>query len=284
MAQVLIFNIQKFSIHDGDGIRTTVFFKGCPLRCAWCHNPESQAFTPQWMHYPERCRGCGRCAQGCPFGALEPVGKHYTVEALFDLLMRDRIFFDASGGGVTLSGGEPMAQDPAYLLALCQRLTRRGVRVSVDTCGYAPYAHFSALLPYVETFLYDIKAIDPGLHARYTGVDNALILDNLKRLSGDGANINLRVPVIPGVNAEPLEMERILRFVKKHVQADQVNLLPYHRLGMEKADRLSHLPIKSPSKQASPAPPSFEEPTEKSMQGIAALWQAAGFHSVSIGG
>jgi len=275
LAHPLIFNIQKFSIHDGPGIRTTVFFKGCPLRCAWCHNPESQSFEPERLHYPERCIGCGRCAEGCPAGVYEAVGKAYSVPELCALLERDRIFYDSSGGGVTLSGGEPLAQDEAYVLAVVEHLYRHGIRVAVDTCGYAPYARLQALLPYVDIFLYDIKIIDDALHRRYTGVSNQSILENARRLSEDEARIHVRVPVIPGINASDAEMGSIIGFVRDNVRAEQINLMPYHRLGQHKSERLE-------GSQGALA--LFEEPTPEAMQAVLQAWQDAGFANVHIGG
>jgi len=273
LAYPLIFDIQKFSIHDGAGIRTTVFFKGCPLRCAWCHNPESQSFKAERLLYSERCIHCDHCSEECPAGVRETAGAEYPVDALCALLERDRPFYDCSGGGVTLSGGEPMAQDEAYLLAVTKRLSRRGIRVDVDTCGYAPYARFQSLLPYIDTFLYDIKAVDPVLHTRYTGIPNDLILDNVRRLSGDGARVNIRVPVIPGVNTAGMEMERIMSFVRENTRAEQVNLMPYHRLGQDKAARLEGRECVL-----------FQEPTPEEMQEIVLIWRKAGFAEVCVGG
>ena len=285
MAHPLIFNIQKFSIHDGSGIRTTVFFKGCPLRCAWCHNPESQAFTAEQVHYPERCIHCGRCDAGCPANVRETVGKDYSVEALCSLLERDQIFFDNSGGGVTLSGGEPMVQDEAFLGMVLERLARRGIPVAIDTSGYAPYQRFQAVMPYVDTFLYDIKMIDPILHERYAGVSNSLILDNARRLSNDGARIHIRVPVIPDINVSGTEreastaglgwaeMDRIIRFVRENICAEQVSLMPYHQLGTDKGARLRGWKgIR------------FEEPSPVVMGAVLSAWQEKGFTNVQIGG
>jgi len=266
LPQPLIFNIQKFSIHDGSGIRTTVFFKGCPLRCTWCHNPESQSFEAEQIQYPDRC---------------ETAGKAYSVEALCTLLMRDGIFYDNSGGGITLSGGEPMAQDEPYLLAVLKHLARRGIRAAIDTCGHVPTGRFQAVLPYVDTFLYDIKAVDEALHERYTGVSNHLILDNARFLSENGAQINIRVPVIPGINADDAEMGRIIRFVRENVRTAQINLLPYHKMGQHKrvqlGEPLNDMPIVQPDSL-------FDEPSPQAMQAIASAWQAAGFEDVRIGG
>lgn len=274
MAQPLVTNIQKYAIHDGQGIRSTVFFKGCPLRCAWCHNPETQAYEVEWMHYPERCIHCGRCDDGCPTGAREPVGKHYSVEALAGLLLRDRVFFDVSGGGVTLSGGEVMVQDIGYVLALCKVLHQRGVSITIDTCGHVPYAHFAALNPYVDTYLYDIKMMDPAQHALYTGVDNALILENLCKLNRDGAHVVLRLPIIPGVNDGRDTIAATVTFLQENTHVQQVHLLAYHRLGHDKAHRM----------QAGAGAALFDEPTGVQMEAIRQVWLEAGFPGVMIGG
>jgi len=283
LAHPLIFNIQKFSIHDGAGIRTTVFFKGCPLRCAWCHNPESQAFAAEHIHYPERCIHCGHCDEGCLADVYETVGKAYSVETLCALLERDQIFFDNSGGGITLSGGEPMAQDEVYLLTVLERLSKRGIPVAIDTSGYAPYTRFQAVIPYVDMFLYDIKMIDPMLHERYTGVSNSLILDNARRLSDDGVRIHIRVPVIPEINVSGAErsaagfgwteMNRIIRFVWENIRAEQVSLMPYHQLGANKGARLCGW------KGAR-----FEEPSPDVMGAVLSAWKETGFKNVQIGG
>ena len=166
-----------------------------------------------------------------------------------------------------------MVQDEAYLLALLECLARHGVRVAVDTCGHAPYARFQAIVGLVDTFLYDIKAIDPKLHERYTGVSNDLILDNARRLSKDGARIHVRVPIVPGVNASGAEMARIVHFIQQNVHAEQVNLMPYHRLGQDKGARLSGWQGTL-----------FDEPTPDDMEAIASAWREAGFENVQIGG
>ena len=221
-----ITNIQKFSIHDGDGIRTTVFFKGCPLKCEWCHNPETQRFEKEMEVDGEKCTGCGTCASVCPNGAVrmtedhrpawdpkactfcgkcenfcpagvrEIVGREYTVKELTKELMKDQMFYEESGGGVTFSGGEVMSMDMDFILAMAKELKRQDVTLTIDTCGYVPYERFEKILPYVNTFLYDVKVMDPELHKKYMGTDNKLILENLVRLSQDGARIYIRIPTI----------------------------------------------------------------------------------------
>ncbi len=268
MGAPLVFNIQRYSVHDGNGIRTTVFFKGCPLSCQWCHNPESQSYQKELLIYYDRCTACGSCAVHCPQGAnrivngemifdrtrctacgictdwcfnnaREIAGKEYTVEELVKELSRDRMFYETSGGGITLSGGEVMAQDMDYIEKLCRMLYERGYSINIDTCGYAPYDNFKRILPYVDTFLYDIKLMDPDDHKRYTGVDNGLILENLKRLSKDGAKIDIRIPVIGGVNATKEFMNEVITFLlDNEIRVMQVNLLPYHDTGMHKYRKL----------------------------------------------
>lgn len=262
-----IINIQKYSIHDGPGIRTTVFFKGCPLSCAWCHNPESQSFQAQVMFDGEKCAGCGMCAGICRSGAVTVsggrsvtdtekcvccgecldfcvngarsiAGKEYTVTELLREIEKDQIFYETSGGGVTLSGGEVMVQDMDYIEALCRRLRRRGYHIAVDTCGYAPQENFARLLSYVDLFLYDIKLLDDEKHRRYTGQSNAGILENLRYLSENGADIQIRIPVIGGVNDTEEELGRIAAFLREQVMVRGVKLLPYHKLGAEKYGRL----------------------------------------------
>jgi len=209
------------------------------------------------------------------------VGKAYDPEVLCALLERDRIFFDGSGGGVTLSGGEPMAQDEKYVRAVLERLWRRGICVDVDTCGHAPYEHFQAAMPYTDVFLYDIKAVEPALHERFTGVSNRLILDNARRLSGDGARMHVRVPVIPGFNIPRHdsthpgsgEMGRIIRFVRENLRAEQVSLMPYHRMGQDKRARLSGWQGEN-----------FEEPGPQVMEAVLSAWQKAGFENILVGG
>ena len=298
-----ITNIQRFCIHDGEGIRTTVFFEGCQLRCQWCHNPEDQPFIPHLMLYPARCTGClacvdacpqgaaslsdgrvttdrarcvacGACADACLYDARSMAGKPYELDALVRLLCRDEMFYQTSGGGVTLSGGEVMQQPFDYVLALAKRLHARGISVGVDTCGEAPYERFSALLPYVSFFLYDIKHMDAAEHKRLTGVDNRRILDNLAALCRDGARVIVRLPLIAGVNDDSENVDRMIAFLKQQGGIERVCLLPYHTAGSDKYERMDQ-----PLPREGFAPPSRERLTE-----IADKMTDAGFGRVQIGG
>lgn len=263
MEKALITNIQKYAIHDGKGIRTTVFFKGCPLACRWCHNPETQSYGRELIFYEERCTGCGdcveecgngavavsegkayterercvgcgECADGCIRNARRLCGKRYSVRELTEELLKDRAFYETSGGGVTLSGGEPLAQDMDYLEKLMGTLCGRGISVNVDTCGAVAFENLERALPYTDRFLFDLKFIDEDKHREYTGRDNRLILENLKLLSDKGARIWIRIPVIGGVNDEAEELERMAGFLSENVHAEQINLIPYHNTGSGK--------------------------------------------------
>ena len=234
-----IFDIQRFSVHDGPGIRTTVFFKGCPLRCRWCHNPEGLQREPQLQYRKTDCIGCGRCgeradltaAERCPTGALCVCGREYTVDEVLELVLRDRDFY-TDGGGVTCSGGECL-QQAAFVTALLRRAREAGLSTAVDTAGFVPWEAFEMTLPHCEWYLYDIKCADPARHHAGTGVDNARILENLQRLHAAGANIHLRVPVIPGFNDDEAEMTAIAAIAAR-LPGAPVTLIPYHTLGTEK--------------------------------------------------
>ena len=303
MLSAYLVNVQKYCIHDGDGIRTTLFFKGCPLSCQWCHNPESQDFRPQLMVSMDRCRGCGlcvdicpekcismsdgasrtdrekctacgACAEACAYGVREIVGTLQTSDELVKLAEQDKMFYETSGGGVTLSGGEAMAQDKDFLLELVQKLKRKGLHLAVDTCGYAPWETFAALVPYVDCFLYDIKAMDTGLHAKTTGKDNTLILSNLKRLSDAGASLHIRIPVIEGVNSSDAEMDKIIRYLLQDIHVESISLLPYHSIGQDKRGRLGMQNCTT----------DFRVPDDHRMCEILERFQQAGFSEVHIGG
>ena len=302
----VLFDVQKYSIHDGDCIRTTLFFKGCPLRCGWCHNPESQLARPQLMWHREKCTGCGmciqacaqkaigrdaqgqitldrekctawgQCAEWCVAGAREVAGRTYPIDELLAEAEKDQMFHEESGGGVTLSGGEVMAAQPfSYVVELARRLHSHGISVFIDTCGFAPWAHFEAILPYADTFLYDIKAMDPEKHRRWTGQDNTQILENLRRLSAAGARIYLRLPLIGGINDSRADIDRIADLLDSGVRVYQINLLPYHNTGQSKYDRLGR-PYDTEKL--------FEIPARSHMEEIAGWFQQRGYLNVKIGG
>jgi len=254
------------------------------------------------MYQADLCIGCGCCKTGCPTGALTDVGQEFSVEKLANLLCRDRIVFDTSGGGVTLSGGEVMAQDMRYILPLCMSLKHRGISVMVDTCGHVPYDRFEQINPYVDTYLYDLKMMNEVEHKAYTGVDNRLILSNLEKLSADGARIILRIPIIPGVNDGEEETEAAISFCMTSTRVRRINLLPYHHIGSHKAGRLCASPPwlaannsggstvdqkqkgTSPSQEKRQQFAEFKEPTEQLMSELRELWLAAGCEEVLVGG
>ncbi len=247
---VRIFDIQRCSMVDGPGIRTTVFLKGCNLRCAWCHNPESQSVEPVMMFYKNKCTGCGKCAQVCPRhlqacelcgkcadlcpqSAREICGKIMTVQEIFDIVRKDLDYYESSGGGVTFSGGECLHQVKALqqMLALCRA---ESINTAVDTAGAVAWSAFEAVLEEADWFLYDVKCWDEETHRRYTGVSNRLILENLRRLALIcPQKIIVRVPVIPGVNTSESEMNGIAGFLKE-LGVYKVELLPYHKMGEHK--------------------------------------------------
>ena len=264
MKKATIFDLQRSSFVDGPGIRTTVFFKGCNLRCAWCHNPESQSTVPQMMFYKNKCTGCGKCKEKCPnqlekcdlcgkctiycpHDAREVCGKEYTVDEVLREILKDKTFYETSGGGVTFSGGECMLQID-FLEEILKACKENGIHTAVDTAGHIPWDSFARILPYTDLFLYDVKCADGEMHKRYTGVDNRLILDNLKKLFSLGANLWIRIPVIPGVNATREEMTAI-RDLLLLGPPEKTELLPYHAMGEHKYAALGH----------SPAPFSFPE-------------------------
>lgn len=259
MAEGNIFDIQRFCVHDGPGIRTTVFFKGCNLRCFWCHNPESLHAGTEVQYLAMKCIACGACAACCPNGchrmvdgmhgydrsacvacgactaacpaeALSAIGKLYTVQDVLDIALRDKPFYQNSGGGITCSGGEPMLQH-GFLRELLSAAKANGLHTAVDTAGNVPFAWFEEVLPHTDLFLYDLKCMDSERHTAVTGVGNGLILENIQKLSQAGASIWVRIPVIPTVNDMMENMEGAAGFLQPLKGVQKVELLTYHRLG-----------------------------------------------------
>ena len=244
-----IFDIVRNSFVDGPGIRTTVFFKGCNLKCAWCHNPESQAFKAEMMFYEDKCKGCGKCAEVCPtpenctlcgkytfycpVDARKVCGKEYTVDEVFAEIIKDKAYYENSGGGVTFSGGECMLQID-FLTEILKKCKENGIHTAVDTAGHIPFENFEKILPYTDLFLYDIKCFDSETHKKYVGVGNELILENLKKLFEVGAKIWVRIPVIAEANDSVEEMQLIKGFFDKNGKPEKIELLPYHAMGENK--------------------------------------------------
>ncbi len=261
----IIYNIQRFSLNDGPGIRTTVFLKGCMLGCVWCHNPESKSIKKQLMLNASRCVGCGMCQTACEkglhrfsegvhdidrerctacgacaavcAGALEIVGRPATVDEVLREVMKDQLFYKNSGGGMTLSGGEPLMQ-PDFTLALLRGAKEKGLHTAVETCGCAKWAQIEAILPYVDLFLWDVKETDSERHKAFTGTGNALILENLERLNAAGARIILRCPVIPGMNDRDAHFKAIGELSMRLQNVERIDVEPYHPLGRGKSESL----------------------------------------------
>lgn len=262
----LLFDIQRYSVHDGPGIRTLVFLKGCPLRCRWCSNPEGQEMKPELAFRRSLCIGCGvcrgacssgairfkdplieidrskctlcgDCTKVCPSKALSIVGRWMTVEQVLEEVERDRVFYEASQGGITLSGGEPLTQ-ARFTEAILKACKARGMATAIETAGYAPWHCVEPILPYTDLILYDIKHMDSLRHRQLAGVSNRMILENAKRLAGLGFPIVIRYPVIPGFNDDPKDMDALFHFTRTLPGVRRIDLLPYHRLGESKYSML----------------------------------------------
>jgi pyruvate formate lyase activating enzyme len=282
MNQGLIFNIQRFSLQDGPGLRSTVFMKGCPLSCLWCHNPESRMPQAEFVRMENRCMACGLCSEeelagrstrvltdmdleACPTGALQKAGQEMEPAALVKLLLRDRIFFDESGGGVTFSGGEPLLQMP-FLTETLELLRAEGVHTALDTCGFAPWKDLQDAAQRSSLVLYDLKLMDEDRHRAATGQSNRIILDNLKALSEMHREIRIRVPVIPGINDDDGNMEAAARFLSSLAGVRQVDLLPYHRTGEPKFARMGITYTLA----------GLEAPTRQRLESLAAIFRGRG--------
>jgi pyruvate formate lyase activating enzyme len=277
----LVFDIKKYAIHDGPGIRTTVFFKGCPLECQWCHNPESWRVYAEQGFRKGRCVGCGQCAEACPEQAIsiidnrpvtemnkcklcgrcieicmtfarEIIGREMSVGEVMAEVEQDVIFYDESGGGVTFSGGEPLMQ-PEFLLAVLSQCQRQRIHTAVDTSCYAEPNIVEMVGERADMLLCDIKHMDSEIHERFTGVGNNLILDNTRLLSEAGKEIIIRIPVIPGFNDDKANIEATGKFIATLPGVIRVDILPFNRGGKEKSARLTtqskHMHIETPDKE-----------------------------------
>jgi pyruvate formate lyase activating enzyme len=312
MQSGLVFNIQRYSIQDGPGIRTTVFLKGCPLRCWWCHNPESQAPEPEitvietrctqcgeclsacpqsaaggfrgtdfqsvdagtvpilaerkWDCPPSlvRCTRCGACVEACPTEARQLVGRRMTVDEVLAEVLKDRLFYDDSGGGVTFSGGEPLVQ-PEFLMGLLAACRARAIHTAVDTSGYAPQEQLLSAAGLTDLFLYDLKTMDDARHLECTGVSNAAILENLIALGRVHQNIWIRIPIIPGFNDDAEQLDAAARFVASIPAVRQVSLLPYHPTGIHKSRWLGRHVAQPPSAAKHVAQPPSAVPGHASL-------------------
>ena len=253
-----ITGIKRFAVHDGDGIRTTVFFKGCPLNCAWCHNPEAISFERQIGYYAHKCIGCGECAkvcknhtfkdgvhifdrtkctvcghcaEVCPVSSLELYGEEMDTKSLCEILKTDKPFYDSSGGGITLSGGECL-MFPKECREILSEMKKCGINTAVDTCGYVKRESLDEVMEYTDVFLYDLKAFDDNVHVRCTGKSNEIILENLEYLNLCGKNIEIRIPYVPGYNSD--QIDKIHEYVKNMNSVKKVKILPYHNLAGSK--------------------------------------------------
>ncbi len=302
MKKGIIFDIKRYAIHDGPGIRTTVFFKGCPLHCPWCHNPEGQEEKPEIMWQASRCALectacvsvcpqmavekkarivlidrqkcdlCGQCVEACLYEALEIVGREVTVEEVMAEVEKDRIFYEESGGGVTFSGGEPLFQ-PDFLEALLEACRQRNIQTAIDTCGYVSPEVMERIAQKVDLFLYDLKIIDDRKHREYTGVSNKLIFENLKMLLKKKKPVIIRIPLISGINDDQPNIKATVNFLYSLNSLKEVNLLPYHKGGDEKFRKLG---------KQNPRP-EFRPSSETKIKKIKKMFESHGF-SVKIGG
>ena len=291
-----VFDIKRYSIHDGPGIRTTVFLKGCSLRCLWCHNPESVDPGPELMHWPGRCTRCyacitacpkgaiakdavgaividrkacdlcGKCAEACLYDAMQIVGREMSVEEVLGEVEKDKIFYDQSGGGITLSGGDPFVQS-AFAEALLDGCRSRGISTAVDTAGFSRNGVLDRVASKADLILYDLKCMDDVRHKKLTGVSNVPIIENLKRLAAGRAEVWVRIPLVSGVNDDDDNIRRTIALLASLKTIRRVGILPYHSGGLEKARRIgqeSHFR-------------KFETPSEERIAAVEAAFREAGF-------
>lgn len=296
--QGIIYNIQRMSVHDGPGIRTTVFFKGCPLSCRWCSNPESQAFAPQLMVFEslcsgcgtcdrvcphdaiirngelrnrdmERCADCGQCAKACPTKARAMSGSAYTVDQVMDIVRKDAGFYRNSGGGVTFGGGECTSQGE-FLLSLLESCRSNGLHTCVDTCGCCSPEFFKKLIPLTDLFLYDVKHMDPARHKSLTGADNKLILSNLRTaLETAPHKVQIRMPLIPYINDSDENIQSMAAFLKEFGCAT-MDVMPHHFFGRNK-----HLSLNRPV-------PAFAEYSTEELQEVLARFNRFGMAAAVV--
>ena len=296
-----VFDIKKFSIHDGPGIRTTIFLKGCPLSCLWCHNPESQSPHPEIHYFENRCilcedcaslcpnnaisfaddirtwdtdicQFCGKCAEACPTEAIQLVGEEATLTEIMREIEKDVIYYDQSGGGVTFSGGEPL-QQVDFLCDLLKKSKAHEIHTAVDTSGLAPWSSFEKILPYTDLFLYDLKIMDDEAHKKFTGVSNRVILQNLRQLASTQTKIRVRIPIIPRINDSEENINATIVFLANLAQIREVDLLPYHNIATDKYHRMAH----------DYALGNVKTPSDERMKELAGIFEKEGF-SVKIGG
>lgn len=300
-ASGIVFDIKKFSIHDGPGIRTTIFLKGCLLQCAWCHNPEGISPHPEIHLWEGRCIACGecidvcpnsavslqqglrlwdreictccgRCAGVCPAETVQLIGETMSVSEVMREITKDVICYDQSGGGVTFSGGEPLNQT-SFLKALLEKCQELEIHTAVDTSGLSPWKNYQAIIPFTNLFLFDLKLMDDHRHRQFTGVSNKLILENLKKLIEIGKQIVVRVPVIPGINDHPENIAETSNFLSSLGGIQNIDILPYHRIASDKYRRMeSEYLLKD-----------IQPPSDDEMEMIASQFRTDGF-TVTIGG
>ncbi len=280
----VVFKIQRYSLHDGPGIRTLLFLKGCPLRCWWCFNPESQSPEPEIIFYREKCInckqcvqvcpilgciktedginsfkrelciGCGKCVNVCPTGAMTSIGELMEVSEVMKEIEKDRPFYDKSGGGVTVSGGEPFMQ-PEFTRAVLKKCKEEGINTAVETCGFTYWDNIERAIEYIDMFFFDLKEMDTEKHRKMTGVSNKLILENAKKLAACGKKMIIRMPIIPGCNDELDDLKAAARFIAEELETvKEVHLLPYELVGVSKYERMQREymigDIKPPSQEA----------------------------------